>query len=454
MTIRTHSLMALALCLATLPAARGDNLDAALFRQAPKVMQFLKDRHYQNVGVLKFRVQKGNQPLSFRVGPLNTNLASRLENALVLVDDKAHPVGIIHGADKVAQDNRLPTYNRSDAGMAKLFQQRFPLAWGDQTVQADAFLTGTVRVPADMRHATVTVQAFGPNADRLDDVVSFTVEVDRTLLGDLGQSFFLSSRSLKTRRTRALDLEAADDAAVRDQSPGQTSTQTAERLLDFEICYDGRPQPYGPDPNNGGKFLVAEPQQGQRVTFVLRNLTQERIAVALMLNGKNSLYEQEGEPANCSLWIPKPSETIEVKGFQVDQNTIKPFRVLSPAESEAMAYSDNLGLISVYVFRSMKDKPMDQDRADTVTPEDSSSGMTVDGGRSLTLRNPPHLPRSSRSLEERQQLLKQHLHPARRSRGVISSQDTTEAYQVMYEDFPNPELQYPLMIRYYKPRGR
>ncbi len=456
MAVRTPGLMALALSLAALPAARADNLDAALLKQAPSVMQYLKDHHYQNVGVLKFRVQKGNQPLSFRVGPLNTNLAARLENALVLANDKAHPVGIIHDADKAAQDRRLPSYS-SDAGMAKLFQQQFPLAWGNQSVQADAFLTGTVHAPAGMKTVTVTIQAFANKASKLDQVATFTVEVDRPLLNDLGQGFALSSRSLK-KKTRALDLEAAEDAAGRDQAPPQAVTSgtvapgapvmsaapqpPGEKLLDFQIRYDGQPQPYGPDPSNGGELLVAEPRQGQRVSFVLRNLAPERIGVVVMVNGKNSLYEQELEPAKCSMWLPEPGEEIEIKGFQVDQNTIKPFRVLSPGESEAMAYSDNLGLIGVYVFRSMRDKP------EAVTPGGGGDdGMAVTGARGL--RNPPAKAGLARSLADRQDQLK-----GVKKRGLIGSEQTQEQYQVQYKDFPNPEQQQALVIRYYRPKNR
>ena len=38
-----------------------DNMDAALLKQAPKVMQYLKEKNYQNVGIVKFRVQKGKE---------------------------------------------------------------------------------------------------------------------------------------------------------------------------------------------------------------------------------------------------------------------------------------------------------------------------------------------------------------------------------------------------------
>src|SRR5262245_37277207 len=69
--------------------ARADGIDYKLPSQAIKVMNYLQEHDYHNVGVLRFRFQKGNQEL-FNVGPMNNNLATRLENALVsrLSDDK------------------------------------------------------------------------------------------------------------------------------------------------------------------------------------------------------------------------------------------------------------------------------------------------------------------------------------------------------------------------------
>src|SRR5436190_11454590 len=82
--------------------ARADNIDLELYKQAPKVMEYLQKQGFQNVGVLKFRVQKGTKPETFNAGPLNVNMASRLENLLILVNDTKQPIGIIHDASRVA----------------------------------------------------------------------------------------------------------------------------------------------------------------------------------------------------------------------------------------------------------------------------------------------------------------------------------------------------------------
>ena len=78
-----------------------------LHDNAPKIVESLRDKHYKNVGVLKFVVQTGKGPARDNVGPLNASLADRLEVALVLAlkDDS---LGIIANASSAAAESKNP----------------------------------------------------------------------------------------------------------------------------------------------------------------------------------------------------------------------------------------------------------------------------------------------------------------------------------------------------------
>src|SRR5206468_2647280 len=102
------------------------------------------------------------------------------------------------------------------AGQQALFQQRFPLAWGTETVKADAFLTGSVVLGPDLRKATVTIEALAPEATKLDKVVTFAVDTDRPLLADVGETFVLNSRSVRKKRD-IVELTAIEDSTQRDE---------------------------------------------------------------------------------------------------------------------------------------------------------------------------------------------------------------------------------------------
>jgi len=213
-------------------ADKVDNLDTALNAHAQSILRYLRDHHCRNVGILKFRVKKGEQPVSFRVGLLNDNLAERLETALILANTQQPPIGIIHDASHTAASRNLLQYDKP-AGQHALFEQEYPLAWGNTLVHPDQFLTGIVRVRSDMKSVTVVVEAFGPKSPKQDKVLEFPVATDRSLLADLNECFHVKSRQLK-KHSRDIDLDedAAQDAAERDK-PANNTSSSDEKLLAY-----------------------------------------------------------------------------------------------------------------------------------------------------------------------------------------------------------------------------
>src|SRR5262245_30645271 len=85
-------LITVGLCLAVPRTAQADAIDDDMPLLAAKVMKHLKSKDYQNIGVLKFRVKKGNGPPSFNAGPINVAMTNRLENALLIKNDKDKPI--------------------------------------------------------------------------------------------------------------------------------------------------------------------------------------------------------------------------------------------------------------------------------------------------------------------------------------------------------------------------
>lgn len=338
------------------PPARADKLDAELVKGVYPVMQHILDKGYKNVGVLKFRVAKGKSPLSFNVGPLNSNLADRVENLLILYDNPAKPFGVIKNASQVAIEKKLVPYT-SPKGLSSLFEESYPLAWGDARVKPDAFVTGIVRIGADMTGAVVTLGVLDretlKNKKSLEftKITEFKVEMDRTLLGDIGQSF-LVQRSLLKRRDftpEEGDKEAAKDAADRDDNK-TPPTQSKENYLELTILYDGKPQNPTPDPNSGGKLRVPEPQEGQKVVFGLKNISDVTIGVVLKVNGLSTWQGDTNEPLKCSKWIMDKNEGFKIPGIYQDAENYQPFKVLSAAESEAKSFTQYLGMIHAHVF--------------------------------------------------------------------------------------------------------
>jgi hypothetical protein len=353
------SLAAVVVILATagVHPALAEGLDTELMRQAPAVLKYLRDHGHHNVGVLKFRVKKGDDPASDRVGPLNINLAARLEIALILADDIKQPLGIIHDASSVAAT--LPGVNHlNKAGRQALFRGRYPLAWGDERVVPDAFLSGVAVLGPDLKSMTVTILAFGKDGVKLDSVTQFAATTDPPALAEAGESFLIRGAfdggRVETARERVVKTASRVKAGLESNPLRDDIAPVA-----LEVRYDGRPVPLE---IRGGKALVREPGRGQQVTFVLRKLdrTPERYGVVLSVNGLNTLYKERLDPFRSWKWVLGPdSPTITVRGFQTEAKTAEAFRVLSAEESrkDAMNYGADAGTIGLVVFRERRGQP-------------------------------------------------------------------------------------------------
>src|SRR5262249_29170727 len=125
-------------------------------------------------------------------------------------------------------------------------------------------------------------------------------------------------------------------------------------LIEFQILYDGVPQTVTADPSSQGESHIPEPNENQVVSITFRSLVQERIGLVIVVNGVNTLYEEplHGDVAKNVPWVLDPGITYLIKGYQQDKQTYKPFRVLSPEDSEAIAYNENSGTIQFHVVKS------------------------------------------------------------------------------------------------------
>ena len=338
----------------SLTPARAADLEKQLVKHAPEVLKYIQDKGYKNVGVLKFRVKKGNDPISDHVGPLNTDLADQLEMALVLAIRPPQALGIIHKASQIAA--KTPGANHLTAeGRQKFFDAKYPLAWGHEQVTADAFLTGVAQLSADLKQLTVGIVAFGRDGTELEKVVQFTAAMDAGKLSDAGESFVLRGAFDQGNIEQvALNDAAKVKAAVKENPP---PLKAAEAPVDFQITYNGQPVAVE---TREGKTFVREPQAGEQVVFVLKRKNAAdaaRYAVVVKVNGENTLNKQKLHDLQCRKWVLEPKDPpITIRGYQMTDNKAEAFRVLSKAESKAkeIDYGDDVGTISLVVFREQK----------------------------------------------------------------------------------------------------
>jgi len=169
-------------------ASAADGLEKELLVQAPKLLKEIKAAGYKNVGVIKFRVKIGDKPSTDRAGTLNHRLTEKLELALVLKNDIKAPIGIIHNANATAATIKGASHLTPE-GRKLLFTKDYPLAWGNENVKPDLFLTGAALVSKDLRTLSVSIQGFDKDKAELTEYASFQVPMDLEQLMDSGESF-------------------------------------------------------------------------------------------------------------------------------------------------------------------------------------------------------------------------------------------------------------------------
>ena len=347
------------LLLAGATPARADHIDKELFSKANAIMKDLETNGYKNVAILKFQVKQGSMAPSLTAGKLNYGMATRLENALILKDNADSPIGITRGASAVAAaKDKKATYLTLE-GRQKLFKTQYPLAWGTQNVQVDAFLTGMVEISADMKKTTVIVQAFDKKRPNLREVTKFTVETDVAILRDTNRNFVVARRTFQGIGSDGDPDEELNKIAVeeakKENQPGvsrRLSVDEMKEYLEFQILFDGQPADVTPD------GFLNKPTAGQKVLIKLT--AKARIGLLLRINGVNTLNEQRDEKGDLneySWWVLDAGTEYTIEGFH-SNGIVKTFIAKAAADvdigAELGEKADRHGKIEFDVFAENK----------------------------------------------------------------------------------------------------
>ena len=333
----------------------GSNLDRELVTNASEIRKLLRERNYKTVGVLKFGVKTGDGRMAFHGRLANNSMAERLEQALILAVSprvKA-PVEIIHKAGKTAAEQLKRATYRTEEGRKRLFEvdYRLPLA-GRPPVRADAFLFGEVSVGKDSAKSTIVLKVFDKeNPERITELLSFDVALDQLLRIQLGQGFVAGARGAESELLTKRHWE-----------------RLVEKFpVELNICYAEKEQKLKPDFDaDGFGSVVADPREGERVTFRLRNKTDTKLGVVLAVNGQSIFEKEEGRPEQLRRWVLDPGAKFSVRGFyrEIEGGEWNIREIVGSSEdcnsgTEGCDLGPTVGLVHLYVFTptSEEEKP-------------------------------------------------------------------------------------------------
>jgi hypothetical protein len=129
-----------------------------------------------------------------------------------------------------------------------------------------------------------------------------------------------------------------------------------------DILVNGTPVPrYA----HGGRWYV-EALKGREYAVRLRNPYPVSVAVALSVDGLNTIDARETTAKDASKWVIEPYQTITISGWQTSASEARRFEFTTEERSygAALGRTANLGIISAVFFRERSTPAVIEDRRD------------------------------------------------------------------------------------------
>ncbi len=171
---------------------------------------------------------------------------------------------------------------------------------------------------------------------------------------------------------------------LRQASAAPIPTPPQERVtksypnFELDVLVNGRPlQEY----YARGRTYV-EALQGAEYELRVRNSSSDRVAVALSVDGLNTIDARHTSAWNASKWVIEPYQTITISGWQMSSERARRFYFTNERDSYGakLGQTANLGVISAVFFREQRrvspPYPISKNR-DRSQPQESSK--SVDG---------------------------------------------------------------------------
>ena len=168
----------------------------------------------------------------------------------------------------------------------------------------------------------------------------------------------------------------------------------SEDRYSMEILVDGRPMEE--HAARGRTYLEA--LEGRDYSIRLRNRTGTRVAVALSVDGLNTIDARTTTPEEASKWILGPYQTIVIDGWQTGPSTARRFFFTSEDRSYGawLGKTRNLGVIAAAFYKERPGLPAPiwkegegADRPDGPMRDSSPSPGSRESVRSEAYGSPP-----------------------------------------------------------------
>ena len=154
--------------------------------------------------------------------------------------------------------------------------------------------------------------------------------------------------ALKSQGTSAANAEPA----TAEEIESMAEPAATDNGFSVEVIIDGRPaMEYAA---RGRRYIEA--LENAEYELRIHNPTGSRVAVALAVDGLNSIDARHTSAWDAHKWVIEPYGTISVRGWQMSSESARRFYFTTERDSYAakVGQASNLGLISAVFFRERR----------------------------------------------------------------------------------------------------
>lgn len=176
-------------------------------------------------------------------------------------------------------------------------------------------------------------------------------------------------------------LRQANAAAAQEPGSDRLTRRPYYQNFEVDVLVNGRPlaEYYA-----RGRTYV-EALQGAEYELRLRNPSADRVAVALSVDGLNTIDARHTSAWNASKWVIEPYQTITISGWQMSSERARRFYFTNERDSYGakLGQTANLGVISAVFFKERRPVivtppyPITRDKSEPEQSAKSSSGAVA-----------------------------------------------------------------------------
>ena len=157
-----------------------------------------------------------------------------------------------------------------------------------------------------------------------------------------------------------------------------TAAASTRSGFGMSVLVDDQPRPEYSARGN----IYIEALRGTEYSIRITNPTPYRVAVALSVDGLNTIDARHTDAKSAAKWVLNPYESTVISGWQVNDQTARKFFFTGERESygNALGQTENLGIIEAVFYREKRPKMTLRPRAEDSRKDAAAQAPSASAG--------------------------------------------------------------------------